>query len=192
MSVRPTYENTLAVLSAHRLCSDDELLKIAKAELAVAKPAYEAAMRKGVGWFQTAKTTAVKAQALWAQKNRVTQLERSVQALEKKDYRDIYLVPYAKEKLGAGYENLVNDGFDLVPTPAWRLQELNERTSVSPELTAIWTKWLESNKPLRRINLVLLDRAALECSRMLQLEAQEAGDLEARQAALTNIRRPKP
>lgn len=192
MSARPTYEATLSVLKAHRLCSDDELMNAIQADLDVAGPAYAAAMRKGVGWFQTSKTTAIKAQALYRQKMEVQGLERSLQAIQKKDYQDIYLVQYAQKKLGAGYEGLTHDHFDLMNTPAWRFKELTERTSVAPELTEIWAGWLESNKPLRRVNLDLLERAALECSRMLTIEAQETNGLETRQAALAAIRRPKP
>jgi len=188
----PTFEKTLAVVLAHSLYSDEDLVQKIQTEAAVLKQEIVATEKKVGGWFQSSKTKETIRQDLREKQSQLDLREKSLAALRQKDYQNHNLSHYASKFLGPGYEQVRHDGMDVLPTPAWRIQELTERTARHPQLTAVWTTWLESNKPMRRVNLTLLDRVAWECRQVQDLETNQANEQALREEAVRSIRRPKP
>ena len=186
------FEKSLALLKAHALLTDDELVQKMEACVAEKRQAVLASQKKTKGWMQNAREKASNLFELQQNQFQLKMYERGLEALKGKDYQAPEVRGFAQNYLDPGYKDTFFDGMEPDQTPSWRLSELNERTARHPELTAIWSDWLQSAKPLRKINLRILENATWQCKLAQEAEKNAQQDAENRQEAAAKIRRRGP
>lgn len=188
------YEKSLSVLKSHVLYTDAELIHEMEAAIVRQRQSLAESERQAKKWLQGSQSKSQHRFEAQQKGLRLRMYQDGLEGLRRQDYRVPGFHAFVDDHLGKSYANpnYSQNDFELAPTPDWRLKELQERTALDPELTQVWLNWLESGKPLRKIDLKLLDRATWDCAQAQQAKAQMSNQQDDLKAAAARLRAPQP
>jgi len=188
------YEKSLSLLKEHPLYSDAELIQKMEEAIVQQRQSVAESEQKSKKWLQSAASKATHRFDTQRKAMHLRMYQDGLEGLRRQDYRVPGFHAFVSEQLGRSYANpsYAQDDFELAPTPDWRLRELQERTARDPALVQIWQGWLESGKPLRKVNLKLLDNVVYDCKRAQEAQADMSNQQTQLQAAAARLRAPSP